>query len=96
MLLVTHVHVEVMYVGIALTMRNSENDLKRHLSLFPEDSAPFEEENLNEQIQKKLCERIYYSLVWLIVIRFLLFSASVVYISFSCCRISQRSCIQFK
>ena len=39
-------------VGIALTMRNSEKDLKRHLSLFPEDSAPFEEKNLNEQIQK--------------------------------------------
>ena len=49
-------------IGIALTTRNSEKDLKRHLSLFPEDNVPLEEENSNEQIQKS-CVKEFLSLV---------------------------------
>ena len=49
-------------IGIALTTRNSEKDLKRYLSLFPEDNAPLEEENLSEHIQKS-CMKEFLSLV---------------------------------
>ena len=49
-------------IGIALTTRNSEKDLKRHLSLFPEDSAHLEEENLNEQIQES-CMKEFLNLI---------------------------------
>ena len=36
-------------IGIALMSEKSEKDLKRHLSLFPDDNVHFEQENLNEQ-----------------------------------------------